>query len=191
MARKYGQYYIPNRWAVSMYCFDPEVRASMNLPKKLHVRDTTMREGNEQPGVFMPPEVKVKIAEKLVDAGITEAELGYPGADPEQERAIRMIKKEFPNLQLSAFARSWIPDWKRDVDIVVASGADAVDILNHPVQNWASDKQMMDLGCPREQFFSRLVEVIEYAKTTGKRVMYAHCDALEPSGTFLSRYTGW
>ncbi len=46
------------------------------------------------------------------------------------------------------------------------------------------------VGCPREQFFSRLVEVIEYAKTTGKKVMYAHCDALRTEWNFLEQVYG-
>ena len=74
---QYGKHYMPNKWCVSEFCFHEEVRKAMRLPSKFHIRDSTIREGDEQPGCYMPPENKVRIAQKAFEAGIREIDIGF------------------------------------------------------------------------------------------------------------------
>jgi 2-isopropylmalate synthase len=152
------------------------------------VRDTTFREGDEQPGVFMTPEDKLRIAEKVFDAGVREAETGYVGAAQEHYEAAKLIKKELPGLKISTHARAWVPEWKREVDRGLEVGTDMITVLQHPILNWASDEQLIELGCPREEFVPRIVQVIEYAKSCGANVEYGHCDAFRSKWEDLEEF---
>ena len=55
-----------NKWYPSPLNHHEDVEKLMDLPEKITVFDSTLREGEETPGVVMPPEVKIKIAHKLV-----------------------------------------------------------------------------------------------------------------------------
>ncbi len=188
MMKKYGPYLMPNKWAVTHYNYVDEVRGSFNLPERFHVRDTTIREGDETPGVYMTPKDKLRIAERLFDAGVREAEIGYVGPAQEHYEAAKLIKRELPDLKFSGFARAWAKDWKRDVDRCVEAGAYRVDVLQHPILNWASDEQLKDLGCPRENIIPRTVEVIQYAKNCGVKVGYGHSDVLRTDWEYLKQF---
>ncbi len=58
------------KWWVSPYNYDQKLRESLNLPDKVYVRDSTIREGEETPGVYYTLDQKIKIVEKLEDIGV-------------------------------------------------------------------------------------------------------------------------
>ena len=53
---EFGPYYMPDKWCLDRYMYTEEVRSTLNLPEKFRVRDTTIREGDETPGLFMSPQ---------------------------------------------------------------------------------------------------------------------------------------
>ena len=182
---KYGRNYMPNKWCVSEYCFSEEVRRAMHLPEKFHIRDSTIREGDEQPGCYMPPKYKLQIAKKIYDVGIKEIDVGFVGTVEEHFEAARLIKKEIPQLETSAIIKSWVPNWKDELNRAIDAGIDRVEPWNHPIINHASDEQIAELGHTREELIPRIVEVIEYAKKQGVKVSYMQCDAMRSSWDFL------
>ena len=180
----YGPYYIPDKWCVSFYNFIDEVREDFDLPKKVILRDSTLREGDEQPGTtgLMKPENKLRVAEKIAEAGVTFMELGYPGVVKEHFEAIKLIKKEIPQLRISAFARAWDPDWKKDVDMCVEAGADVVDVLDY-----ASSIHLTLYGCTRDEVIERDIAAIEYAKQFNVDVGFGPIHAPQVEWEFLRR----
>ena len=50
------------KWWISPLNYLDDVNKSYNLPEKVYVRDSTIREGEETPGVYYTLEQKVKIA---------------------------------------------------------------------------------------------------------------------------------
>jgi len=183
---QYGRNHMPNKWCVSEFCLNDEVRKSMKLPKKFHVRDSTIREGDETPGCYMPPKVKVQIAQKVWEAGITEIDVGYAGAVDEHYEAAKLVKKEVPEIETSAILKTWIPDWKAQLHRALEAGVDRVEPWNHPIINHATDEQVARLGIPREEIIPRIVEVIEYAKKQGVKVSFMHCDAARSPWDFTT-----
>ena len=78
------------KWWVSPFnsCIE-----NLNLPKRVFVRDSTIREGEETPGVFYTLEEKIKIVEKLVDIGVEHIDVGYIGRVKDQWELANKIKE--------------------------------------------------------------------------------------------------
>ena len=57
---EFGPYYMPDKWCLDRYMYTEEVRSTLNLPEKFRVRDTTIREGDETPGLFMSPSRQIE-----------------------------------------------------------------------------------------------------------------------------------
>ena len=173
---EFGPYYMPDKWCLDRYMHTEEVRGTLDLPARFYVRDTTIREGEETPGLSMTTRDKVRIAEKLYEAGVQQVDIGYVGAQQGHYETAKLIRREIPELAITGFARVWSADWQRDVDRCQELAVAQVDVLQHPILIWASDEQVMELGPAREALIPRTVEVIEYAKRCGLRVAYGHPD---------------
>ncbi len=57
------------------------------------MNDTTTREGDETLGMFMNPSDKLKIAEKLYEVGVSDADVGYLGP-------AKLTKKALPDMRI-------------------------------------------------------------------------------------------
>ena len=58
-------WYVPGKWYTSPLNWEPPVRAQMTgMPKKVFLRDVTMREGEETVGAIISPDVRPELALK-------------------------------------------------------------------------------------------------------------------------------
>ena len=84
-------WYKPGKWFTSPATWFPEVRAmSPNLPKRIHIQETTLREGEENVSVSFTIDQKVEIAGKLSAMGVEAIDCGYVG-NPYQEDTVKRI----------------------------------------------------------------------------------------------------
>jgi len=82
-----------DKWWVSPINYLDDVQNSLDLPKQVFVRDSTIREGEETPGVYYKLEEKLKIVEKLEDIGIRHIDCGYVGKVQDQWNLANKIKE--------------------------------------------------------------------------------------------------
>jgi 2-isopropylmalate synthase len=61
--------------------------------RKVRIFDTTLRDGEQTPGVSVTPEQKLQIAMKLDELGIDAIEAGFPVVSRGESIAIRSIVK--------------------------------------------------------------------------------------------------
>jgi isopropylmalate/homocitrate/citramalate synthase len=84
-------WYKSGKWFTSPATWFPEVRAmSPDLPKKVHIQETTLREGEENVSVSFTIDQKVEIAGKLSAMGVEAIDCGYVG-NPYQEDTVKRI----------------------------------------------------------------------------------------------------
>ncbi len=84
-------WYKPGKWFTTPATWWPEVRAlSPNLPKKVHIQETTLREGEENVSVSFTIDQKVEIASRLSEMGVESIDCGYAG-NPYQEETVKKI----------------------------------------------------------------------------------------------------
>jgi isopropylmalate/homocitrate/citramalate synthase len=93
------------------------------FPRKNEIRlyDTTLRDGEQTPGVAFTPEQKYELAGMLSDAGVHIIDMGFPSAAPSERRALELILggkakgRIRPDLEVIVMCRSNA----RDIDITL------------------------------------------------------------------------
>src|SRR3989337_1810126 len=111
-----GQPWKTDKWFVSPWNYLDEVRVGLEFPKKIEFHDVTLRDGEQQAGVELRKDEKVRIAEKLAEVGGHRIEAGMPAVSKQDEAAIREIVKRKLGPQIFAFCRCVEEDVKRAAD---------------------------------------------------------------------------
>src|SRR5574337_973277 len=70
--------WMTDRWFTSPHNFSEDVRAQLKFAKKIVFHDITLRDGEQQTGVVFTKDDKIRIAEKLAEAGVHRIEAGMP-----------------------------------------------------------------------------------------------------------------
>lgn len=141
------------------------------------LNDTTLRDGEQAPGIAFTASEKVAIARALARAGITEIEAGTPAMGREEIAAIRAIVEA--DLPLTTIA--WCRMRMEDVDAALASGVSMVN-LSVPV----SDLQLSaKLRGNRETALDMIRRVVGYARNKGLAVAVGGEDASRADVGFL------
>ncbi len=164
---------------ISLYNFEKDVTKdfSFNNPK---FNDTTLRDGEQTPGVVFSLEEKVEIARLLDDIGVPQIEAGTPIMSDFEQKAIHSIVKE----GLSASIMGWARAAKQDIDAVISTDADAVAISIA-----TSDIHLQyKLKKTREEILEIAVKMVEYAKDHGLYISLNSEDATRTEFSFLKEF---
>jgi len=92
------------------------VKKSMKLPETVKILDTTLRDGEQTPGVAITAEEKIRIAKKLDILGVDTMEVGFPASSAGEMRAAREILKLGLNSSICGLARPLRSDLDAAID---------------------------------------------------------------------------
>ncbi|GLR90054.1 homocitrate synthase [Bradyrhizobium iriomotense] len=145
--------------------------------RQIVLNDTTLRDGEQAPGVAFTTAEKVSIARVLASAGITEIEAGTPAMGYEEVSAIRAIVEA----SLEATIIAWCRMKRFDVDAAIESG---VSMVNVSVPS--SDLQIAaKLGTGRVAALEQLKRIVGYARDKGLDVAVGGEDSSRADVSFL------
>ncbi|MDQ2622206.1 MAG: 2-isopropylmalate synthase, partial [Actinomycetota bacterium] len=77
---------------------------------RVHIFDTTLRDGEQSPGISLNATEKVEIAQQLARLGVDVIEAGFPIASPGDFEAVQKIAREVHGPTICGLARAQKPD---------------------------------------------------------------------------------
>ncbi len=145
--------------------------------ENLRFLDTTLRDGEQTPGVSLNPNQKLEIATKLADIGIDVIEVGSAAASPGEREAIRVISDAGLPAEICTYVRA-LP---QDIDLAADYGADSVHLVI-PVSDLHIAKKMRKT---RDDVAQMAWSAVEYAKSRGLVVELSGEDASRADQSFV------
>lgn len=155
-----------------------EAAASVDtFPPRVVISDTTLRDGEQMPGVAFDTAEKIRIARLLDRLGVAVIEAGFPVVSAAEAQAVR----EVAGLGLTAAVQAIARPLPRDIDAAVEAGVDTVAIFVG-----TSDAHVLrKLRTTRSALIESVADAVAHAKSTGVGVAFAAEDAVRTDLAYL------
>jgi len=114
--------------------FPRQFTAGTTFPRASEIRlyDTTLRDGEQTPGVAFTPEQKFELACMLSDAGVHMLDVGFPSAAPSERKSLQLIldakKRDRIRSEIVVMCRSSTKDIDVTLDFLAGIGARPHDV---------------------------------------------------------------
>ena len=154
-------------------------KANLKFPEKITVYDTTLRDGEQTPGVCLRTPEKLQIAKKLDELGIHQIEAGFPVVSNEEKRSIKAIVKEDLDAQILVLSRTK----KSDIDTAIDCDVDGIITFMGTSDLHLKHKIKMT----REEILNVCMSSIEHANDHGLFVAFSAEDATRTDLEFLKQ----
>ncbi|SHF04612.1 2-isopropylmalate synthase [Thermoanaerobacter uzonensis DSM 18761] len=149
--------------------------------KRVIVFDTTLRDGEQTPGVNFNINDKFEIAKQLVSLGVDVIEAGFPAASNGDFEAVKNIADKLKGVTIAAMARSV----KEDIDRASSALKNAERSRLHVFIATSDIHLKYKLKMSREEMLQRAVEMVKYAKGKFDEIEFSAEDASRTDWDFL------
>ena len=145
--------------------------------KDVTVFDTTLRDGEQTPGIAFTFEQKIEIARQLSSIGVHTIEAGFPASSSAEKETVAAIKKLDLEANVCGLARSV----KADVDACINCDVDMIHVFIP-----TSDIQRENtINKSREQVLAITSEIIRYILGHVDTCMFSPMDATRTDADYL------
>lgn len=151
----------------------------LEFPEKITVYDTTLRDGEQTPGVCLRTQEKLKIARKLDELGLHQIEAGFPVVSKEENRSVKAIVAENLDAEILVLSRTK----KEDIDIALDCDVDGIITFMGTSALHLKHK----LKVNQEDALNICMNSIEHAKDHGLFVAFSAEDATRTDLDFLKQ----
>ena len=149
--------------------------------RKVEFFDTSLRDGEQTPGVNFSIKEKVSIARQLEKWGISVIEAGFPAASPDSFIAVQEIAKVMKKTAVTGLARSV----KSDIDACYEALKDAKYPQIHVFIATSPIHRKYKLNKSKEEILEAISEHVSYARSKFEIVEFSPEDATRTELDFL------
>jgi len=145
----------------------------------IRIFDTTLRDGEQTPGVSLAIEEKLEIARQLDRLGVDVIEAGSPMSSEGEKKAVKAIAKAGLKAEICGLARTI----RKDINAAIECDVNSV----HTFISTSNVQMKHAIGLTPEQVLSATVDSVEYIKKHGLICEFSPMDATRSEMGFLKR----
>lgn len=150
---------------------------------KVHIFDTTLRDGEQVPGCKLETSQKLIIAERLDQLGVDIIEAGFPISSPGDFKSVQEIAKIVKNARVCGLTRSV----KKDIEVAAEALKPAKRPRIHTGIGTSDSHIKYKFNSDRERILERAVDAVKYAKSFVEDVEFYAEDAGRTDNEYLAR----
>lgn len=149
----------------------------------IKIFDTTLRDGEQSPGVNLNKQEKLEIAKQLERWGVDRMEAGFPASSKGDFEAVKEIAKTIKNTSVTGLARTV----KSDIDTAWEALKYAEEPRLHLFLATSPIHMTYKLKQTPEQVMDNAVSMVSYAREKFPQVEWSAEDASRSDLTFLTQ----
>lgn len=153
------------------------------MARKIYIFDTTLRDGEQTPGVNLNVNEKLEIARQLEKLGVDAIEAGFPIASNGDFEGVKAIAKNIRKPYIVALARAT----KGDIDRAYLAIKEAAKPRIHTFIATSDIHMEYKLKMTEDEVYARAVEMVAYAKSLCGSVEFSPEDGSRSRPLFLYR----
>jgi len=148
---------------------------------KVHIFDTTLRDGEQSPGFSMNTSEKLRMAKQLAALNVDVIEAGFPIASKGDLEAVQMVAKEIRDVPVAALARAKNEDVSAALEALKPAAAPRLHVFLA-----TSDLHLnVKLNMTREKALEAIDAMIRYGRQHVEMVEFSAEDAGRTDIDFL------
>ena len=150
---------------------------------RIRVFDTTLRDGEQSPGIALQPHEKVEIARQLERLGVDVIEAGFAGASPGDFEGVRAVAAAVTAPTVASLARTRSEDVEAAAEAVAGARRSRIHIFI------ATSPLHMErkLGLEPQEVVEQARDAVAYAATLVDEVEFSCEDATRSDPAFVAR----
>jgi 2-isopropylmalate synthase len=153
------------------------------VSRRIHIFDTTLRDGEQSPGIALQPDEKATIAEQLERLGVDVVEAGFPGASPGDYEGVRAVAAAVQRPTVAALARTV----QADLDAAAEALAGARRSRIHVFLATSPIHMEHKLGLEPAEVLAQARWAVGYAAERADEVEFSAEDATRSDPEFVAR----
>lgn len=153
------------------------------MAQRLFIFDTTLRDGEQSPGVFISPEEKIHIARQIERLGVDVIEAGFPAASPGDFAAVSAVAQALESSIVCALARTTEEDIRKAAEALEKAKQKRI----HTFIATSLVHRKMKLRLSEEEVLDRTRKAVALARRFSDDVEFSAEDAGRTEPDFLCR----
>ena len=154
--------------------------------KRVHIFDTTLRDGEQSPGASMTTDEKLEVAAQLEALGVDVIEAGFPAASPGDLAAVHEIARRARNVTIAGLARAN----QADIDACIRALEPAAHPRLHVFIATSELHMRYKLNMTPEEVLARVEEMVAYGRRYFDEIEFSAEDATRSDWNFLTQVYG-
>jgi 2-isopropylmalate synthase len=153
------------------------------VARRISIFDTTLRDGEQSPGIALQPDEKATIAEQLQRLGVDVVEAGFPGASPGDFEGVQAVAQALTSPTVAALARTV----QEDLDAAREALAEAHRSRIHVFIATSAIHMENKLGLEPAEVVQQARWAVAYAAERADEVEFSCEDATRSDPEFVAR----